>query len=348
VKSRESKAPKRSLTLSDALRISLPLPTMERQALMALSAMLQRLDAFLRQAESSDDPDCCSLFVSRSKFVAFREQWAARRIRSQPDQRPGRLDHREASFDGHTTATCRACGTPGDSSRTPRRSAEKRSAAPAGRRRQAQGRPLVRVTLWGMHIATTAAMFSSHRTNTPAWEDPTRSQMSCGGHLRRHSNHVMKNRGKHTTAPVVADLAVLLERPADDRNHLVQVPSNLSDDPCWQNHRKMRRYQARSRRLVSWEPLANGALRGFRCVDPPIGLKLFDYPVLLGPLRPWASLPSKLQIDREDRQKKDANGKRVFEPLLEWRARDLGDRFSTALIALVRTALPDALDGSNL
>jgi hypothetical protein len=97
-------------------------------------------------------------------------------------------------------------------------------------------------------------------------------------------------------------------------------------------------------RLLSWKPLVKGPLRGFATLELPIGLKLIDCPVLVGPAGPWAGLPSKPLLDRDGRQKID-NGKRAFEPVLEWRDRALSDRFSAAVVALVLAAHPDALEG---
>jgi hypothetical protein len=51
-------------------------------------------------------------------------------------------------------------------------------------------------------------------------------------------------------------------------------------------------------RLISWKPLVRGSLRGFATVELPIGLKIFDCPILTGPNGPRASLPSKPQIDK--------------------------------------------------
>jgi len=42
----------------------------------------------------------------------------------------------------------------------------------------------------------------------------------------------------------------------------------------------------------------------------------------------------------------EVNGKRQYAPILEWRDRDRADRFSAAVVALVREACPDALGGS--
>jgi hypothetical protein len=63
------------------------------------------------------------------------------------------------------------------------------------------------------------------------------------------------------------------------------------------------------------------------------------------------TLPSKPRLDKDDRQKTDANGKLAYVPVLEWRSRDLewrswdlASRFSEALVALVLEAHPGELD----
>jgi hypothetical protein len=96
-------------------------------------------------------------------------------------------------------------------------------------------------------------------------------------------------------------------------------------------------------RLVAWKPMAKGALRGFATVALPIELKLIDCPVLVGPNGPWASLPSKPVLDREGKQVRPS-GKPQFPPVPEWRNRELNDRFSAAVIALIRAAPPYALN----
>jgi hypothetical protein len=95
-------------------------------------------------------------------------------------------------------------------------------------------------------------------------------------------------------------------------------------------------------RLISWKSVAKGSLRGFATVELPIGLKLIDCPVLTGLNGPWANLPSKPVLDREGRHAK-RDGKPQFATVLDWRSRELSDRFSAAVIALVRAAHPDAL-----
>lgn len=97
-------------------------------------------------------------------------------------------------------------------------------------------------------------------------------------------------------------------------------------------------------RLVFWKPLTKNSLRGFATVELPIGLKVSDVPVLVSNGKAWASLPSKPQVDKDGLHKRDANGKPAYTAILEWRDRGLADRFSAAVVDLVRASHPDALD----
>jgi hypothetical protein len=100
-------------------------------------------------------------------------------------------------------------------------------------------------------------------------------------------------------------------------------------------------------RLLSWKPLRKNSLLGFAAVElPTIGLKVHDIPVLASHNKIWASLPSKPQIDRDGQHKRDVNGKPVYAAILEWRDRDLSDRFSAAVVALIHAEYPDDLGGA--
>jgi hypothetical protein len=96
-------------------------------------------------------------------------------------------------------------------------------------------------------------------------------------------------------------------------------------------------------RLAAWRPMRKNSLRGFATVALPIGLKIFDIPVLCSNGKYWAALPSKPQIDKEGKHKTDINGKPAYVPVLEWRDRELSNR-SDAVIALVRDQYPDDLE----
>jgi hypothetical protein len=95
-------------------------------------------------------------------------------------------------------------------------------------------------------------------------------------------------------------------------------------------------------RLISFKPLIKGALRGFAHIELPIGLRIADCPVLISHGKAWAPPPSKPVLDREGRHV-EVNGKKQYAPILEWRDRDLADRFSAAVVELVREAHPDGL-----
>ena len=99
--------------------------------------------------------------------------------------------------------------------------------------------------------------------------------------------------------------------------------------------------------LVGWRPMAKGALRGFATVELPIGLKLIDCPVLVSKGKAWVNVPAKPVLDRDGQQKIEANGKPAYVPVLEWRSRDLADRFSAAVVELVQRAHPGSLDESG-
>ena len=96
-------------------------------------------------------------------------------------------------------------------------------------------------------------------------------------------------------------------------------------------------------KLLGFKPLVKGALRGFADVELPCGLRIRDVPILVGKNGAWANLPAKPQLDHDRRQKVDGAGKSQYVAMLEWRDRNLANRFSEAVVSLVRTQHPDAL-----
>jgi hypothetical protein len=75
-----------------------------------------------------------------------------------------------------------------------------------------------------------------------------------------------------------------------------------------------------------------------------IGLRIDDCPVLVSHGKAWASLPSKPQLDKDGRQKRDASGRPAYTPVLEWKSREIDNRFSDAVVALIRHHHPEALE----
>ncbi|MFI4948007.1 MAG: hypothetical protein ACHQC9_04335 [Alphaproteobacteria bacterium] len=87
-------------------------------------------------------------------------------------------------------------------------------------------------------------------------------------------------------------------------------------------------------------------MRGFATIELPSGLVLHQCPVFRGSDgKAWVALPAKPVLDRDGRHRHDINGKPQYAPVAEWRSRAIADRFSAAIIELVRTAHPGALDG---
>jgi hypothetical protein len=98
-------------------------------------------------------------------------------------------------------------------------------------------------------------------------------------------------------------------------------------------------------RLIAWKPLIKGSLRGFASVEMPMGLTLFECAVLISRGKPWVALPSKPVIGQDGKQARDGHKPR-YAAILRWRDGDLSDRFSAAVVALVRSAHPVVFDES--
>jgi hypothetical protein len=98
--------------------------------------------------------------------------------------------------------------------------------------------------------------------------------------------------------------------------------------------------------LESFRPLVKGSLRGFATVRLPNGLTIADCAVCTSHGKFWASLPSKPILDRDGRHMADENGKKRYAPILSWADRDTADRWSAAVVELVRQHYPEALGES--
>ena len=98
-------------------------------------------------------------------------------------------------------------------------------------------------------------------------------------------------------------------------------------------------------RLVSRKSIAKRNLRGFATIELPIGLKLVEGAVFVGTSGARASMPAKPQLDREDRLRIGGDGKPSCSPVVASRGRDLNNRCSAAVVAMVRAAHPEAFSG---
>jgi hypothetical protein len=96
-------------------------------------------------------------------------------------------------------------------------------------------------------------------------------------------------------------------------------------------------------RLISFRPVVKGSLRGFCNVELPSGLVLKDVSVFVARGKAWAALPARPVIDSDGRHHV-INDKRQYAAAVQWRNRDLNDRWSAAVVELIRAKHPDALD----
>jgi hypothetical protein len=90
-------------------------------------------------------------------------------------------------------------------------------------------------------------------------------------------------------------------------------------------------------RVQAWKLINKGALLGLATVEASL-LTIFDCPVLTSHGKIWVALPGRPQIDAEGRHQIGPDGKKAHVPAMKWRSKEIGDRFSTAVIEALREA----------
>jgi hypothetical protein len=93
--------------------------------------------------------------------------------------------------------------------------------------------------------------------------------------------------------------------------------------------------------LLAWHPLFRNLLRGFANFQLR-KLIVRDCLAHCSHGRKWVALPAKPQLTRERELVRDANGKIAYVAVLEWADRAAADGFSTAAIAAIEAAYPEA------
>ena len=78
--------------------------------------------------------------------------------------------------------------------------------------------------------------------------------------------------------------------------------------------------------ILDFKPLRKNSLLGFARVQLPSGLIINDCPILTSERGPWASPPSKPQIDRDGNVIRDPNGKIKYSSIIEFKSRAVRDR----------------------
>jgi hypothetical protein len=92
--------------------------------------------------------------------------------------------------------------------------------------------------------------------------------------------------------------------------------------------------------LLEWRPLKQNSLRGFATVRIGAALKVADVTVHCSAGRRWASMPSKVQINKEGVALRDERGKMKYVPLISWMDKGTADRFSEGVIQAIEAQYP--------
>jgi hypothetical protein len=74
----------------------------------------------------------------------------------------------------------------------------------------------------------------------------------------------------------------------------------------------------------------------------PSGLQIFGIAILIGQYGPFASLPTRADVDRTGVQKM-VYGKPSFSEIMRWRNRELARGFSARVIEAIRETYPGVL-----
>ena len=103
-------------------------------------------------------------------------------------------------------------------------------------------------------------------------------------------------------------------------------------------------------RIGKFTPFQNaaGTLLGFVTIELPSGLILNDCKLMVGPQgRRWIGMPAVKQLDRDGNPRFDANGKPLWNQIVEFRDRAVRDRFNRAVIEALRTTHAELFEGEG-
>jgi hypothetical protein len=95
--------------------------------------------------------------------------------------------------------------------------------------------------------------------------------------------------------------------------------------------------------LRAWRPVCRGSLHGFARIELPNGLWIDDVAVHVSGGRAWANLPARPMLGDDGVALRDDRGRIRYAPVLSWRDRAIAERWSDAVVALVRCAHPGDL-----
>ena len=134
--------------------------------------------------------------------------------------------------------------------------------------------------------------------------------------------------------------------PARPSEHELRAPEAVAwgARPDAQPNRATRRARARQARLKKWSPHRSGTLLEFCSVELASGLILNDWRLMTGKNGHWIAMPAVKLLDRHGNPRVDANGKPIFNQIIEFRDRSTADKFNALVLGLIRAEYPDAFD----
>jgi hypothetical protein len=96
--------------------------------------------------------------------------------------------------------------------------------------------------------------------------------------------------------------------------------------------------------ILDFKQLRKGGLLGFVKVQQPSGQIINDVCILTGPHGPWASPPSKPQLDKDGVALREPNGKLKYIPVIEFSDSATRRRWSDAVIQAARALRPEVFE----
>jgi len=94
--------------------------------------------------------------------------------------------------------------------------------------------------------------------------------------------------------------------------------------------------------LLAWKPMRRGGLLGFARIRLGRAMIVNDVSVAHSNGKAWAAMPSKPRLDANGAAMRDARGKILYTPLIEWDDKDTRDKFSISVIQAVEAQHPGA------
>jgi hypothetical protein len=96
-------------------------------------------------------------------------------------------------------------------------------------------------------------------------------------------------------------------------------------------------------RLLRFRKVQKGFLVGFASVELSNGLQIIDLVVIAKGGKCWVNLPGKARLNNDGVPVRDAGGRILYDAVGRWNSRELGNRFSVAVIQLIEREHPGLL-----